>query len=110
MSACPDVLTLQACVDRELSPEQREAVLAHLAGCPRCARVAAGLAGVAEPLRGLAEAEAPVGLADRILDAVSGLEPVAALTCKQAARLASVATDGGLSFAEAEQLEAHLTR
>jgi len=109
MSRCFDRITLQAHVDRELSAEQQEAVVAHLDHCARCAALVSGLRSVCEPLRVTGPVAVPDDLGARVLEAVSGLAPVAPLTCKQATRLASVAADGALSFAEAEQLEAHLT-
>lgn len=109
MSQCFDLLTLQAYVDRELAPGPRAAVSGHLAACPRCARVVAGLQAVTAPLQDLEPVIPPDELAERILSAVDGLTAVTPLTCKQACRLASVAADGVLTFAEAEQLEAHLS-
>ena len=58
---CGDEPGLIAFLYDECSPQEREAVAAHVAGCPRCAVALGGLAGAREQLAVWAPPEAPLG-------------------------------------------------
>jgi hypothetical protein len=58
---CGDEPGLIAFLYDECSPQEREAVAAHVAGCPRCAVELGGLAGAREQLAVWAPPEAPLG-------------------------------------------------
>ena len=67
---CHDTRELfSARVDDALTPEERAALEAHLAGCPECRRELARFEGTVALLRGVAPARAPVGFVDRVLAA-----------------------------------------
>ncbi len=78
MRTCEDYEELiSARLDGALTDEERAALDAHLAGCPRCRRTAAELAQVDAALRSLGGA-APVDLTARVLDRI-GAEKVVPL-------------------------------
>jgi hypothetical protein len=60
---------LSAAVDEALTPAERAAVDAHLAGCPDCRRELARLRATVGLLQAVEPARAPVGFVDRVLAA-----------------------------------------
>jgi len=58
---------LSALIDGELSHEQRERVLAHLARCQPCRREAAALRALKQRMHALGEATAGTALTDRLV-------------------------------------------
>lgn len=106
MSVC-DTYRLQAYVDGQLGESEKRAVEAHLGDCAACARLVQELRMVAEPLRTEAVA-APVGLQERLLAAVAGLEPLWALDCATAREYACLQIDGELTHEDCQRLVAHL--
>ena len=66
-----DALKLDAYVEGELTPGVRLQVEAHLAACPRCARLAERLRRPADLLRSLAPESPPEGLSHRIIRRVA---------------------------------------
>jgi len=65
---------LSALIDGELSHEQRERVLAHLARCEPCRREAAALRALKQRMHALGEATAGTALTDRLV-ALGGRYP-----------------------------------
>jgi hypothetical protein len=63
---------LSALIDGELSHQQRERVLAHLAHCEPCRREAAALRALKQRMHALGEATADTALTDRLI-AVAGV-------------------------------------
>ena len=63
---------LSALIDGELSHQQRERVLAHLANCAPCRREAAALRMLKQRMHALGEATADTALTDRLI-AVAGV-------------------------------------
>jgi hypothetical protein len=58
-----------ALVDDELSPAERAAIDAHLAGCAECRRELARFSSTVSMVRALPAERAPVGFVDRVVDA-----------------------------------------
>ncbi len=108
MPSCLDVYILQSFADGQLEEAQRATVEAHVAECPRCRRLLAQLRAVSDPLRDTAPAETPADLAQRLLAAVSDVQPLPALSCLQAQELLSASLDQVLDHVTAQRLEAHL--
>lgn len=108
MASCLKQIKLQDYVDGELSRAEAAEVAAHLAGCDRCRQVVADLQAVALPLRDLTSVPVPEELSARLLAAVAGLTPLAALTCAEAEARLSEALDGRLDFEASQRLRAHL--
>ena len=67
---------LSAFIDGELSHQQRERVLAHLANCAPCRREAAALRMLKQRMHALGEATADTALTDRLI-AVAGVASAA---------------------------------
>jgi anti-sigma factor RsiW len=107
MSRCPDILTLQSFVDRQLAEAPERAVVEHLAACDACAGTVAELQRACLPLCVLTE-EPPTELLQRLLSAVADIEPLSALSCDEAREWVSLRLDGELSHEQAQRLEAHL--
>lgn len=71
---CEDYLEwMSAALDGELTGEERRALDAHLAACPRCAALFEELSAQSAALRSL-DCEAPAGLRERILAGLPGQE------------------------------------
>ena len=67
---CADARALfSALVDDELSPAERAAIDAHLAGCAECRRELARFSSTVSMVRALPPERAPVGFVDRVIDA-----------------------------------------
>lgn len=72
MAHCDEYLELiSASLDGALSPEEQEALTAHLASCPECQRLFDDLLSLRAALRDLPPVEVPAGLKDRVMDAVA---------------------------------------
>lgn len=107
MPGCPDILALQAFVDRQLAEAPERAIAEHLASCHECAEAAGELRLACLPLTALAE-EPPTDLLQRLLAAVADLEPLPSLSCDTALEWVSLRLDGELSHEQMQRLEAHL--
>lgn len=108
MPSCLDVYILQSFADGQLEGAQRAAVEAHLADCPTCRGLLAQLRAVSDPLRQVPALEPPADLGRRLVAAVRDVEPLPALSCREAQELLSASQDQVLDHVTAQRLEAHL--
>lgn len=107
MNSCPDIFTIQALTDGQLSPQEAERLQEHLASCAACLQLWQELQRTHLPLAALSEAP-PANLAERINQALQGIKPLRPISCRKAQRWISLALDNALSSAQEQRLQAHL--
>jgi len=107
MNSCPDIFTIQALTDGQLSPQETERLQEHLASCAACLQLWQELQRTHLPLAALSEAP-PENLAERINQALQEIKPLRPISCRKAQRWISLALDKALSEAQEQRLQAHL--
>ncbi len=70
---CPDLAQIYACLEKELSPEDRLRLEEHLATCSRCRRLLADRRLYLEASSSLPQLELPPGFTERVM---AGLPPL----------------------------------
>lgn len=105
MSSCEKYMEMaSACLDGELSPEERAELLAHLEACPGCRAFYEAISGISDDMEVV---EAPEGFAKGVMDAL-GERPSNKKRCKRrgkiVARVAALAACLALVIAAGAKL------
>lgn len=84
MAYCDEYLELiSAAIDGALSPNQQAKLEAHLAQCPDCRTLYEEMKTIHDTLAGLPPAEVPVGLTERIMEAVAADKVIPLVSTKK---------------------------